>query len=64
MRLSFIVPVYNEEGTVGEVLRALDALELDQQIYYGRSYAEGKKISWRDGARAVLVILGVRLGLY
>ena len=32
--------------------------------YYGRSYSEGKKINWRDGVRAVLVIFGVRLGLY
>jgi glycosyltransferase involved in cell wall biosynthesis len=32
--------------------------------YYGRTYDEGKKIGWRDGVRAVVVILGVRLGLY
>jgi glycosyltransferase involved in cell wall biosynthesis len=25
--------------------------------YYGRTYAEGKKISWKDGVRAVYVIL-------
>ena len=25
--------------------------------YYGRTYAEGKKISWRDGFRAIYVIL-------
>ncbi|MEJ2749718.1 MAG: glycosyltransferase family 2 protein [Anaerolineae bacterium] len=25
--------------------------------YYGRTYAEGKKINWRDGVRAVYVIL-------
>ena len=25
--------------------------------YYGRTYEEGKKISWKDGARAVYVIL-------
>jgi glycosyltransferase involved in cell wall biosynthesis len=29
--------------------------------YYGRSYAEGKKITWRDGVRAVRVLVGVRL---
>jgi glycosyltransferase involved in cell wall biosynthesis len=28
--------------------------------YYGRSYAEGKKITWRDGVRAVWVLLRVR----
>ncbi|HPO59309.1 MAG TPA: glycosyltransferase family 2 protein, partial [Anaerolineaceae bacterium] len=25
--------------------------------YYGRTYADGKKINWRDGFRAVYVIL-------
>jgi glycosyltransferase involved in cell wall biosynthesis len=29
--------------------------------YYGRTYAEGKKITWRDGVRAILVLLQVRL---
>jgi len=30
--------------------------------YYGRSYAEGKKITWRDGFRAIHVLFRVRLG--
>ena len=30
--------------------------------YYGRTYAEGKKITWRDGVKAVGVLLAVRLG--
>ena len=29
--------------------------------YYGRTYAEGKKITWRDGFRAIRVLLSVRL---
>jgi glycosyltransferase involved in cell wall biosynthesis len=29
--------------------------------YYGRSYDEGKKLTWRDGFRAVWVLLRVRL---
>jgi glycosyltransferase involved in cell wall biosynthesis len=29
--------------------------------YYGRTYAEGKKITWRDGFKAILVLLRVRL---
>ena len=29
--------------------------------YYGRSYAEGKKITWRDGVAALAVILWCRL---
>jgi glycosyltransferase involved in cell wall biosynthesis len=29
--------------------------------YYGRTYEEGKKITWRDGLRAIAVLLEVRL---
>lgn len=29
--------------------------------YYGRTYDEGKKITWRDGVQAVRVLLAVRL---
>ena len=29
--------------------------------YYGRTYAEGKKIGWRDGVRAIQVLLAERL---
>jgi hypothetical protein len=29
--------------------------------YYGRTYAEGKKINWRDGVRALLCILKYNL---
>ena len=29
--------------------------------YYGRTYAEGKKITWRDGVKAIVVLLRVRL---
>jgi hypothetical protein len=25
--------------------------------YYGRSYDEGKKINWRDGFRAIFIII-------
>ncbi|MET0938822.1 MAG: hypothetical protein ABWY51_06335 [Gaiellaceae bacterium] len=30
--------------------------------YYGRTYEEGKKITWRDGFRALWVLFRVRLG--
>ena len=30
--------------------------------YYGRSYAEGKKIGWRDGYLAVGALLRFRFG--
>ena len=29
--------------------------------YYGRTYAEGKKITWRDGLKAVRVLFAIRL---
>jgi glycosyltransferase involved in cell wall biosynthesis len=29
--------------------------------YYGRTYAEGKKITWRDGVRAVIALVRYRL---
>jgi glycosyltransferase involved in cell wall biosynthesis len=29
--------------------------------YYGRTYAEGKEITWRDGLKAIIVLLRVRL---
>jgi glycosyltransferase involved in cell wall biosynthesis len=29
--------------------------------YYGRTYAEGKKITWRDGFKAIRVLFAVRL---
>jgi hypothetical protein len=29
--------------------------------YYGRTYAEGKKITWRDGVIAVVTLLRVRV---
>ena len=30
--------------------------------YYGRTYEEGKKITWRDGFRALWVLAGTRIG--
>jgi len=29
--------------------------------YYGRTYAEGKKITWRDGVKAIWVLLRIRI---
>ncbi|MEL6593674.1 MAG: glycosyltransferase family 2 protein, partial [Bacteroidota bacterium] len=29
--------------------------------YYGRTYAEGKKINWRDGFRAIFAIIKYNL---
>jgi glycosyltransferase involved in cell wall biosynthesis len=65
-----------------DVLRSLDLRESDFAIepeitgkvckrklrvyelpisYYGRTYAEGKKITWRDGFKAVWVLIRVRV---
>jgi glycosyltransferase involved in cell wall biosynthesis len=65
-----------------EVLRSLDLRESDFAIepeitakvcrrglriyelpiaYYGRTYAEGKKITWKDGFKAIWVLLRVRV---
>ena len=30
--------------------------------YYGRTYEEGKNITWRDGFKAVYVLLRIRVG--
>ncbi len=50
-----------EPEITGKVcLRKLRIYELPIS-YYGRSYEEGKKITWRDGFRAVWVLLRVRL---
>ena len=40
--------------------RRLRAYELPIS-YYGRTYAEGKKITWRDGFKALWVLIRVRL---
>ena len=48
------------EITAKVCLRKLRIYELPIS-YYGRSYEEGKKITWRDGFRAVWVLLRVRM---
>ena len=48
------------EITAKVCLRKLRVYELPIS-YYGRTYAEGKKITWRDGFRALWVLLSVRV---
>lgn len=48
------------EITAKVCLRGLRIYELPI-AYYGRTYAEGKKITWRDGLKALRVLLRVRL---
>ena len=48
------------EITAKVCLRGLRIYELPI-AYYGRTYAEGKKITWRDGFKALYVLLSVRV---
>ena len=49
------------EITAKVCLRGLRIYELPI-AYYGRTYAEGKKITWRDGFKAFYVLVSERLG--
>jgi glycosyltransferase involved in cell wall biosynthesis len=49
------------EITAKVCLRGLRIYELPI-AYYGRTYAEGKKITWRDGVKAHYGLVAVRLG--
>jgi glycosyltransferase involved in cell wall biosynthesis len=53
-----------EPELTAKVLRSPENLRLYEipVAYYGRSYAEGKKITWRDGYRAVTALLRFRIG--
>jgi glycosyltransferase involved in cell wall biosynthesis len=48
------------EITAKVCLRKLRVYELPV-AYYGRTYAEGKKITWRDGFKAVAVLVRLRV---
>jgi hypothetical protein len=47
------------EITAKACLRGLRIYELPI-AYYGRAYAEGKKITWRDGLKALYFLVAVR----
>jgi hypothetical protein len=50
-----------EPEITGEICkRALRVYEMPIS-YFGRTYAEGKNVSWRDGFRAVYVLFRTRL---
>ena len=50
-----------EAELTGEVCRRGLRIYQLPIAYYGRTYAEGKKITWPDGFRAIWVLLAVRL---
>jgi Glycosyl transferase family 2 len=49
-----------EPELTGEVCRRGLRIYQLPIAYYGRTYAEGKKITWRDGVKAALVLVQVR----
>jgi glycosyltransferase involved in cell wall biosynthesis len=51
-----------EPEITGRLCRRKDLRIYELPIaYYGRTYAEGKKITWRDGIKALRVLVRVRL---
>ena len=60
MRVSFIVPAYNEGATIGQVLERVDGLELDKQIVVvddgSTDDTPSVLASWSDGREDVIVI--------
>jgi glycosyltransferase involved in cell wall biosynthesis len=53
-----------ETELTAKVLRSRGQLRLYEVpiAYYGRSYAEGKKITWRDGLLAAIALVRFRVG--
>ena len=50
-----------EPEITGEVCRRKLRIYEMPIAYYGRTYAEGKNITWRDGFKAIFVLVAVRL---
>jgi glycosyltransferase involved in cell wall biosynthesis len=50
-----------EPEITGEVCRRKLRIYEMPIAYYGRTYAEGKNITWRDGFKAIAVLFAVRL---
>jgi glycosyltransferase involved in cell wall biosynthesis len=55
MRVSFLVPVFNEEATIGEVLDRIAALDLDAQIIVvdDGSTDRSAELAERDGVKVI-----------
>jgi glycosyltransferase involved in cell wall biosynthesis len=52
-----------EPEVTAKILRHRDVRLYELPIsYYGRTYAEGKKVTWRDGAAAVFQLVRFRFG--
>lgn len=59
-RPCIIIPAYNEEETIRAVVKKVRAAEVPIS-YHPRSYAGGKKITWRPGVRMRWTILKWRV---
>jgi glycosyltransferase involved in cell wall biosynthesis len=57
VRVSFLVPAFNEAATIGEVLERVDALELDKPVI-----AVDDGSTERDGLKALVILFKVRFG--
>ena len=55
MRVSFLVPVFNEEATIGEVLDRIEALNLDAQtiVVDDGSTDRSAELAQRDGVKVI-----------
>jgi glycosyltransferase involved in cell wall biosynthesis len=57
--VSFVVPVYNEAATIGELLARVDALDLDKQIVVvddGSTDGTGSVLAdWEDRANVIVI---------
>ena len=55
MRVSFLVPVFNEEATIGEVLDRIAALNLDAQtiVVDDGSTDRSAELAQRDGVQVI-----------
>jgi glycosyltransferase involved in cell wall biosynthesis len=60
MRVSFVIPAYNEAPTIGEVLDRVEALDMDKQIIVvddGSTDSTAKIVeTWRDGRDGVVLL--------
>ena len=60
MRVSFLVPAYNEASTIAEVLERVDALDLDKQVIVvddGSTDGTGDVVErWKEGRDGVVLV--------
>ena len=64
MRISFLIPAYNERETIRQVLSAVDALDLDRQLIViddGSTDGTADEVEeWRKDKRDVILLRQTR----